>query len=219
MDTSTTTLPGFMLEIISRVTSCGARAPWISTPPMTTSATLTLSAMLRGLEARVVRLPCSTWLRKRNRSRSLSMMTTWAPMPRAIWAELMPTTPPPSTTTSDGRTPGTPPSSLPRPPSIFSRRWAAFCTAMRPATSHGGQQRKGAVLQLHGLVGHARHLALHQFLGEGLFRGQVQVGEEQQVLAQEFQFGRLRLLDLHDHLGAQVLGSAAEVWNGAEMIM
>ena len=68
----------------------------------------------------------------------MSSTTTFAPMPAAIFAELMPTTPPPRMTTFAGATPGTPPSSTPRPPYSFSRYLAPSCTAMRPATSDMG---------------------------------------------------------------------------------
>ena len=41
MATSTTTEPGFIRRIMSAVTSFGAAAPGMSTPPMTTSASVT----------------------------------------------------------------------------------------------------------------------------------------------------------------------------------
>ena len=50
-------------------------------------------------------------------------------------AALVPETPPPSTTTFAGATPGTPPSRTPAPPCSFSRQCAPTCTDMRPATS------------------------------------------------------------------------------------
>src|SRR5260221_673752 len=56
-------------------------------------------------------------------------------MNRAAW---LPATPPPRITTSAGGTPGTPPSSTPRPPFSFSRQRAPTCGAMRPATSDIG---------------------------------------------------------------------------------
>src|SRR5215210_467218 len=43
--------------------------------------------------------------------------------------------PPPITRTRPGATPGTPPSSRPRPPSGFSRKYAPACAARRPAIS------------------------------------------------------------------------------------
>ena len=50
-------------------------------------------------------------------------------------AALTPETPPPRTTTLAGATPGTPPSSMPRPPCSISRQWAPAWIDMRPATS------------------------------------------------------------------------------------
>ncbi len=59
-------------------------------------------------------------------------------MPEATSAALVPATPPPSTTTVAGDTPGTPDRSTPRPPFSFSRHRAPTCAAMRPATSDIG---------------------------------------------------------------------------------
>ena len=64
-----------------------------------------------------------------------SMIVTCAPMPTAMRAACVPTTPPPRITTSAGGTPGTPPSRTPRPPCSFSRQWAPAWIDMRPATS------------------------------------------------------------------------------------
>ena len=47
----------------------------------------------------------------------------------------MPTTPPPMTSTVAAATPGTPPSSTPRPPNGFSSMKAPACVAILPATS------------------------------------------------------------------------------------
>ena len=66
------------------------------------------------------------------------MTVTVAPMPALIKAALLPATPPPRMTTSAGGTPGTPPSSTPRPPFSFSRQRAPTWGAMRPATSDIG---------------------------------------------------------------------------------
>ncbi len=56
-------------------------------------------------------------------------------------AALAPTTPPPSTQTRAGATPGTPQSRRPMPPLCLSRVSAAEKTAMRPATSDMGASR------------------------------------------------------------------------------
>ena len=67
-----------------------------------------------------------------------SSTVTSAPMPTAIIAACVPTTPPPRITTLPGATPGTPPSRMPLPPFGFSRKCAPACTDMRPATSDIG---------------------------------------------------------------------------------
>ena len=67
-----------------------------------------------------------------------STNTTSAPRPAAIRAAFMPTTPPPSTNTRAGGTPGTPEISKPMPPLCFSRVSPAENTAIRPATSDIG---------------------------------------------------------------------------------
>ena len=56
-------------------------------------------------------------------------------MPIAISAAFRPTTPPPMTMTLPAATPGTPPSSSPRPPSGFSSMNAPAWVAILPATS------------------------------------------------------------------------------------
>ena len=63
------------------------------------------------------------------------MTVTYASMPIAMRAALVPDTPPPRITTLAAGTPGTPPSSTPMPPCSFSRQCAPTCTAIRPATS------------------------------------------------------------------------------------
>ena len=63
------------------------------------------------------------------------MMVTLASSPTAMRAALVPDTPPPSTTTLAGATPGTPPSRTPAPPCSFSRQCAPTWIAIRPATS------------------------------------------------------------------------------------
>ena len=62
-------------------------------------------------------------------------MVTVASSPTAMRAALVPDTPPPSTTTFAGGTPGTPPSRMPAPPCSFSRQCAPTWMDMRPATS------------------------------------------------------------------------------------
>ena len=56
-------------------------------------------------------------------------------MPTAMSAAFWPTTPPPMTMTLPAATPGTPPSSRPRPPSGFSSMKAPAWVAILPAIS------------------------------------------------------------------------------------
>src|SRR4051795_4900668 len=101
-------------------------------------------------------------------------------MPIAMNAAFWPTTPPPMIITVAAATPGTPPSSTPRPPRGRSRKNAPAWVAILPATSppppargapkedrarlgcdlaghlaHRREQRKPASLVHHGLVGDA----------------------------------------------------------------
>jgi len=119
--TSTITAPGFMILSISLVTSLGALVPGINTAPTTTSACLRSSRTVAGLENRLKQFAGITSLKYRSRSRFISRIYTLAPRPQAILAALMPTIPPPSTTTLPGSTPGTPPNNTPWPPWDVSR--------------------------------------------------------------------------------------------------
>jgi hypothetical protein len=74
----------------------------------------------------------------RSRSMLRSKTKTSASMPIAMKAAFSPTTPPPITSTVAAATPGTPPSSTPRPPIGFSRKKAPACVAIFPATSDIG---------------------------------------------------------------------------------
>ena len=62
-----------------------------------------------------------------------SLLIVGALVGRPAYAAV-PTTPPPTMTTRAGRTPGTPPSSTPRPPLAFWSVQAPTCGARRPAT-------------------------------------------------------------------------------------
>ena len=65
----------------------------------------------------------------------VSNTKTSASIPIAMKAAFIPTTPPPITITVAAGTPGTPPSSTPRPPSGRSSMNAPACVAILPATS------------------------------------------------------------------------------------
>ena len=116
------TEPGRIWLTISSVTSLGALAPGISTAPITTSASLTLSAILKELDIRVW-----IWWPKRfsssdRRLALISRIVTCAPSPKAMRAACVPTTPPPMIVTFPLGTPGTPPSSTPEPPSCLVKK-------------------------------------------------------------------------------------------------
>lgn len=144
--TSTSTDPGFIVFRWRFWMSCGARAPAMSTAPMTRSASGNSSSMLAAVEKRVETLAGITVSRYlsllgtamckssagrvssyaltdtaiffalAHLSRFTSMMVTFAPRPAAILAASVPTTPQPKTRTFPLAVPGTPPSRTPRPP-------------------------------------------------------------------------------------------------------
>ncbi len=149
IEMSTSTAPFSIRRTMSRVTSFGAAAPVTSTAPMTRSAWIT-----RRSTASIVEYAVSIWLpnctsSSRRRRRERSTTVTCAPSPTAICVALVPATPPPRMTTRAGATPGTPPSSTPKPPFAFCRAVAPTWIDMRPATSligvSSGSERSGAV--------------------------------------------------------------------------
>ena len=88
MATSTSTEPGFIVGSISRVISFGARAPGISTAPMTRSASCTDSWIWSSFDMASVMRPSSIISRSRMRSTDLSSTHTSACMPTAMSAAL-----------------------------------------------------------------------------------------------------------------------------------
>ncbi len=127
--------PAFIIFRSARVTSRGAVAPGMSTAPMTRSAWTRWSRTVCGSLKIVDTLAGITSSRYRSRSRFTSISTTFAPSPAATLAAFVPTTPAPSTTTSAGGTPGTPPSRMPRPRIGFSRYFAPSWMLILPAIS------------------------------------------------------------------------------------
>ncbi len=107
----------------------------MSTAPITMSASTSTSSICSRFDIASVTRPSSAISSSRIRSTDLSSTHTSACIPSAMIAALSPTTPPPSTTTFAGGTPGTPPSRMPRPPCAFSSDHAPICGASRPATS------------------------------------------------------------------------------------
>ncbi len=115
-------------------------------------------------------------------------------------AALVPATPAPRTTTLAGRTPGTPPRRTPLPPAGSHQRGSADHDGQAACDlGHGGEQRKGAAF-LHGFVGDGRDAGVDELGGELGLCGEVQVGEEDQALAEAVVLGRDGFLDLHDHV-------------------
>ncbi len=101
-----------------------------------------------------------------------------------------------------GATPGTPPSRRPRPPSGFSRKYAPACGASRPAISLiGASSGSAPVVGLDGLVGDGGDAAVDERPRQRLVGGDVEVGEEDEPLAQPRVLGRDRLLHLEQQLG------------------
>jgi hypothetical protein len=69
--------------------------------------------------------------------------------------------------------------------------------------AHRSQQRKTTSLVGHGFVGNRSATGFEQAFGLSGIRGQMQIGEEDLAFAQLLPLGRLRLLDLHDHVGGR----------------
>src|SRR5690242_14224752 len=170
--------PFFIVPIISRVTSFGAAAPGIKTPPINRSACVTASAMCALFEASVCTVPRKMSSSCRSRSRFVSRSVTRAPRPTAIFAAFVPTTPPPMMTTSPGSTPGTRPRRMQRPPPLVADR----------------------------LVRHPDDFLLQQRRCEVRHRGEMEVREEELSVFEPLQVGIDRLFHLHDHLRLVVDG-------------
>ena len=81
---------------------------------------------------------------------------------------------------------------------------------MRPATSLIGFSSGSAPdARRHRFIGDAGRARLHQPFGLRLVGGEVEVGEQDVARLEHRDFLRLRLLDLHDHVGAWRTPSAA----------
>ena len=100
-----------------------------------------------------------------------------------------------------GATPGTPPMRMPRPPWGFSKIEGAHLGRHAARhLAHGLEQGQLAVGCLHRFIGDARDALFQQLVGEAPVGRQMQIGEEQEVTAQEFVFRLDRLFDLDDQL-------------------
>src|SRR5436190_904083 len=105
MAMSMITEPGRIERTICRVTSFGARAPGISTVPITTSVSRTRCSSVSRSDMSVMIRPLWIWSMYRSLSRLLSRTTTSASMPAAIQDAVDPAIPAPSTSTFDDRRP------------------------------------------------------------------------------------------------------------------
>lgn len=152
---------------------------------MRRSACWTLFLMLASVAVRVITRPPKTSSRYWRRLWFTSRMVTWAPIPRAILAALVPTVPPPRITTLAGATPGTPRGGPPAPLGLLQELGPHLGGHPPRHLAHGDEEGEGAVGKLDGLVGDARDPATEHGLGEAAVRGQVKVGEEDEALPQE----------------------------------
>ena len=165
------------------------------------SASARISSICSRFDIASVTRPSSAISRSRIRSTDLSSTHTSACIPRAMIAELRPTTPPPRITTLAGGTPGTPPSRMPRPPCAFSSDQAPICGASRPATSligaSSGRWRLGV-----STVSYAIPVMpdAEQRVRQRLVGGDVQVREQRQILAEPGVLLCDRLLHLQQEL-------------------
>src|SRR3954451_23440981 len=223
METSTSTAWRFISFSWARVTTCGARAPATSTAPMTRSASARCSSIASVDAKQVSARPPKATSSSRRRSMLRSKTVTSASMPMAMNAAFIPTTPPPMTITFAAATPGTPPSSTPRPPSGFSTTNApARAPAQTPPApaerlleherarlvgdlaghlAHRREQRQAPVRVLDRLVGDADGARLAQASREVGSGREVEVCEERVLGAQQVNLLRLRLLHAEDQLG------------------
>ena len=120
----------------------------------------------------------------------------------AIFAAVVPTTPPPRTSTSFGRFRDSNREHHGRPSAFQYLAASAGHTACD--FGHRNQKRPRAVGALHGLVGNRRRLALDNCVGQLAAGRKVEVGEKNLPLADQSVLGRDRLLDLDDHIGAPI---------------
>ena len=117
-------------------------------------------------------------------------------------AALVPTTPPPRMTTRAAGTPGTPPSNCPRPPAFISRQVRAGLDRHAAGDfAHRREQRQAAARIGDRLIGDADDAGIEQRLGLLRIGREMEIGEERLAGLHQRDFLRLRLLDLHDHVG------------------
>jgi hypothetical protein len=85
---------------------------------------------------------------------------------------------------------------------------------------HGAQQGQRSIVVGDGLVGDASYAALDELVRQLLGRGEVQVGVENQTLAEEAELVGQRLLDLDDHVrGPGLLGGGDDAGPGCDILL
>ena len=175
-----------MPRTMSSVTTTGARPPATSTAPITRSASARLRSIAPRFDASVMIRPRWIWSTHRSRSRFLSTSTTSASMPAAIHAAFQPTLPAPSTTTLRRAHAGRAAHQHAAPPVVALEEVGAHLRG-EPAghLAHRRQQRQRPVVELDGLVGERGRLRRDQRRGDLRVGGEVEVGEQREVGAQE----------------------------------
>ena len=123
-------------------------------------------------------------------------------MPTAIRAASVPTTPPPITVTLPGLHAGDAAEEHAAPAiGLLQRRRRRLDRQPSGHLAHRGEERQAAGIVGHRLIGDRGDAGLHQaarLLGVG---GKMEIGVEDLALVELRPFLRLRLLDLHDHVG------------------
>ena len=139
------------------------------------------------------------------RSWRISNTTTFEPPAAASAAEAPPAWPAPNTTTLPRSVDGRPPSSLPLPPIGLVQQVRADLHPILPAMTDIGASSGRSPL---GSSTVSKAMPVRPMssscLRQHRLGGQVQVAEQQVILAQVLQVARDRLLDLHDQLALLV---------------
>ena len=109
------------------------------------------------------------------------------------------------TSTVAGSTPGTPPRRIPSPAVLHLEILGALLDRHPSGhLAHRDQEREGPVGLPDGFIGDRDGLGLDHRPRQSLVRREVEIGEDDLTRADQRVFRRLRLLDVHDHVGALV---------------
>ena len=130
------------------------------------------------------------------------MTVTPASNPMAMRAALVPTMPPPSTTTRPTGTPGTPLRRVPRPPCFQLEAVGTGLNGHAPGDlAHRSEQRQAATIIGDGLIGNGDATRVLETACQFRIGSQMEIGEQHLVLPQHGHFGRQWFLDLYDDVG------------------